>query len=50
MPYIALTRYPSNIDLTEQNMKQALKDAQQILDFTKSKLTEMGFDLSDTES
>jgi len=41
--YIALTRYPSNIDLTEQAMKQALKDAQDILEFTKSKLAEIGF-------
>jgi len=42
-PYITLARYPSNIDLTEQDMKQALKDAQDILEFTKSKLAEMGF-------
>jgi HEPN domain-containing protein len=41
--YIALTRYPSSIDLTEQAMTQALKDAQDILEFTKSKLAEMGF-------
>jgi HEPN domain-containing protein len=42
-PYITLTRYPSNIELTEQDMRQALKDAQDVLEFTKSKLAEMGF-------
>ena len=42
--YITLTRYPSNIELTEQAMKQALKDAQDVLEFTKSKLAEMGFE------
>jgi len=42
-PYITLARYPSNIELTEHDMKQAIKDAQDILEFTKSKLAEMGF-------
>jgi len=42
-PYITLARYPSNIELTEHDMKQAIKDAQDVLEFTKSKLTEMGF-------
>jgi HEPN domain-containing protein len=42
-PYITLARYPSNIELTEHDMKQAIKDAQDVLGFTKSKLTEMGF-------
>jgi len=41
--YICAARYPSDIDLTEYHMKQALKDAEQILDFTKSKLKELGY-------
>jgi HEPN domain-containing protein len=44
--FIALTRYPSSIELTEQAMKNALKDAQDVLEFTKSKLAEMGFETS----
>jgi HEPN domain-containing protein len=36
-------RYPPFGNLTEQDMKQALKDAQALLEFTKSKLAEMGF-------
>ena len=43
MPYIALAHYPSDIELTEYHMRQALKDAQKILTFTKSKLAELGF-------
>jgi len=42
-PYITLARYPSNIELTEHDMKQAIKDAQDVLAFTKTKLAEMGF-------
>jgi len=37
-------RYPPFGNLTEQDMKQALKNAQDVLEFTKSKLTEMGFE------
>jgi HEPN domain-containing protein len=42
--YILLTRYPSGIDLTEHAMKQALKDAENVLVFTLSKLKEMGYE------
>jgi len=36
--YTTLTRYPPVLDLAEHDMKQALKDASEILSFTKSKL------------
>ena len=36
-------RYPPFGNLTEHDMKQAIKNASQILEFTKSKLAEMGF-------
>jgi len=42
-PYIALSRYPSNIDITDYDMKQALIHACKVLDFTKAKLEELGF-------
>ena len=42
-PYIALSRYPSNIEITDYDMRQALKNAGKILEFTKSKLAELGF-------
>jgi len=38
--YAAVSRYPPVIELTEQDMKQALKSACTILEFTKSKLME----------
>jgi HEPN domain-containing protein len=41
--YSTLTRYPPVLDLVEHDMKQAIKDAQIILEFTKSKLQELGF-------
>jgi len=44
-PYMSLARYPSNIDITDYDMKQALIHARKILDFTKSKLEELGFAL-----
>jgi HEPN domain-containing protein len=37
--YAAQTRYPSDIELTEAEMRQAIKETSLILDFTKSKLT-----------
>jgi HEPN domain-containing protein len=37
-------RYPPTINLTEQEIKQALKDAESVLEFTKSKLKEMGYE------
>jgi HEPN domain-containing protein len=41
--HITKTRYPSGMRLTEFDMKQALKDAYQILEFTLSKLKELGY-------
>jgi HEPN domain-containing protein len=43
-PYIIFSRYPSDIDPTEHHMQQALKDASQVLEFTKSKLKESGYE------
>jgi len=43
MPYMSLARYPSNIDITDYDMKQALIHARKVLDFTKAKLEELGF-------
>jgi hypothetical protein len=43
-PYITVTRYPTGIDITESHMKQALKHAKEILDFTMSKLKELGYE------
>jgi hypothetical protein len=37
------TRYPPKLSLAESDMKQALNYARKILEFTKSKLAEMGF-------
>jgi len=42
-PYVALGRYPSTIEIVDYDMRQALKSAFEILEFTKSKLAEMGF-------
>jgi len=42
--YVSDTRYPPRLSLTEQHMKQALKDAGEILVFTKSKLKELGYE------
>jgi HEPN domain-containing protein len=39
--YASLTRYPPILELEEYDMKQALKNALQILDFTESKLKEL---------
>jgi len=41
--YISDTRYPPKLSLAESDMKQALNYARKILEFTKSKLAEMGF-------
>jgi HEPN domain-containing protein len=41
--YISSTRYPPKPELIVQDMEQALKDAQSILEFTKSKLKDMGY-------
>jgi len=42
--YESLTRYPPVLELEEYDMKQALKNAFQILEFTKSKLKDMGYE------
>jgi len=46
--YISSTRYPPKPDLVEQDMEHALKDAFNVLEFTKAKLEELGF-VSDVE-
>jgi len=40
--YAKATRYPSSMDLTDSDMNQALDSAHKILEFTKSKLKELG--------
>ncbi len=40
--YISQSRYPSHIELTETEMRQAIKDTSLILNFTKSKLADIG--------
>jgi len=47
-PYVSLGRYPAEIDPTDYHMRQALKNAEKILEFTKSKLEELGF-VSETD-
>jgi HEPN domain-containing protein len=42
--YVAITRYPPLMKVDESDMNQAIKDASQILEFTKSKLKEMGYE------
>lgn len=41
-PYATLARYPSIIEPTERHMKQALKDAAEVLELTKSELKKLG--------
>ncbi|MDR3012885.1 MAG: HEPN domain-containing protein [Chitinispirillales bacterium] len=43
-PYLSLARYPSTIEPTAHHMKQAIKDAGEILEFTKAKLKEIGYE------
>jgi len=42
--YISISRYPPQIEITEGDMKVALKGTREILEFTKSKLEEMGYE------
>jgi HEPN domain-containing protein len=42
--YASDTRYPPRMSLTESDMNQAIKDAGEILEFTKSKLKELGYE------
>lgn len=39
--YAALSRYPSNVEITELQMNQALSYALEILEFTKARLAEL---------
>ncbi len=41
--YLAIGRYPSLIEPTEYNMKEALKQTSHIIEFTKAKLKDMGY-------
>ena len=41
--HITKTRYPSDKEITVEDMNDALKCAGDIMEFTKSKLAEMGF-------
>ena len=43
--YAVVTRYPPQKEITEQHMKSALKDTREILEFTLSKLAELGFEI-----
>jgi HEPN domain-containing protein len=42
--YAKATRYPSSMELTDSDMNQALDHAYKILEFTKSKLKELGYE------
>ena len=41
--YISSSRYPSDTEILEQDMKLSIQAAGKILEFTKSKLEELGF-------
>ncbi|GBU22803.1 hypothetical protein R80B4_02715 [Fibrobacteres bacterium R8-0-B4] len=41
--YAKATRYPSNMNLTDSDMNQALNHAYKVLEFTKSKLNDLGY-------
>jgi len=41
--YITTSRYPSDMEIEEQDMILSIKDADNILEFTKSKLNDMGY-------
>jgi len=47
--YVAVSRYPSNMNLTESRMKEAMKDAFRILEFVKSKLRELNIDFKNVD-
>jgi len=42
--YASDTRYPPKLSLSETDMKQALQNAGEILEFTKSKLKDLGYE------
>jgi HEPN domain-containing protein len=41
--YASVSRYPPEIELTEDDMRVALKSTRDILEFTESKLKDMGY-------
>jgi HEPN domain-containing protein len=41
--YASLSRYPSNVEITEQQMRQAMKDIQSIMSFVMPLFAEMGY-------
>jgi HEPN domain-containing protein len=43
-PFATAARYQTDMDLIDNDMRQALKYAEQILDFTKAKLKELGYE------
>jgi HEPN domain-containing protein len=42
--YVSITRYPPLMEVDESDMKQALLYASRILEFTKAKLKELGYE------
>lgn len=42
--YISVSRYPLGTKLTDSDMNQALSHAQKVLEFTKSKLKDLGYE------
>jgi HEPN domain-containing protein len=42
--YVAISRYPPKIEITKEDMKIALNSTRDILEFTESKLEEMGYE------
>jgi HEPN domain-containing protein len=42
--YISLSRYPLGTNLTDSDMNQSLAHAHKILEFTKSKLKDLGYE------
>ena len=45
--YASFSRYPSSVEITEQQMHLALEEAKSILEFTKSRLAEVGYCISE---
>jgi len=43
-------RYPPSTNITEQTMKQTIKDTLEIVDFTKSKLKALGYDAPESST
>jgi len=47
--YASLSRYPSNVDITKQQMDTALKDIHDIIDFMISLFADMGYTIRKQE-